>query len=47
MPSADNIYKQFGPRRGPTFCRSSSGSKLFGPGPDPKPLGALRAFLKI
>ena len=29
MSSADNFCKQFGPRAGPTKCRSWSGSKLF------------------
>ena len=29
MSSADNLCKQFGPRPGPTECRSCSGSKLF------------------
>ena len=27
--SADNFWKQFGPRSGPTFCRAWSGTKLF------------------
>ena len=30
LSSADNHYKQFGPRQGPTKCRVWSGSKLFG-----------------
>ena len=29
MSSADNFFKQFGPRSGPTKCRAWSGSKLF------------------
>ena len=29
MSSADNFFKQFGPRSGPTECLASSGSKLF------------------
>ena len=29
MSSADNFYKQFRPRSGPTKCRAWSGSKLF------------------
>ena len=29
VSSADNLYKQFGPRSGPTKCRACSGSKLF------------------
>ena len=29
LSSADNLCKQFGPRSGPTECRSWSGSKLF------------------
>ena len=29
MSSADNLYKQFGPRSGPTKCRAWSGPKLF------------------
>ena len=29
MLSADKLCKQFGPRPGPTECRSCSGSKLF------------------
>ena len=29
LSSSDNLCKQFGPRSGPTECRSLSGSKLF------------------
>ena len=29
MPSAENLYKQFGPRPGPTNCRAWSAPKLF------------------
>ena len=29
MSSADNFWKQFGPRSGQTYCRVWSGSKLF------------------
>ena len=29
VPSADNLFKQFGPRSGPIKCRARSGSKLF------------------
>ena len=35
--STDTFCKQFGPRSGPTACRSSSGSKLF---------DTLQVFLK-
>ena len=35
--SADNLYKQFGPRSGPIECWSWSGSKMF---------GTLKVFLK-
>ena len=37
VSSADNLYKQFGPRSGPTKCQAWSGSKLF---------DALIVFLK-
>ena len=36
--SADNLCKQFGPRSGPTECRSRSG---------PKQLDTLMVFLKV
>ena len=29
VSSADSLYKQFGPRSGPTQCLARSGSKLF------------------
>ena len=29
MSSADNPFKQFGPRTGPTFCPDLTGVKLF------------------
>ena len=29
VSSAGNLYKQFGPRSGPTKCRAWPGSKLF------------------
>ena len=29
VSSADNVWKQIGPRSGPTECRAKSGSNLF------------------